>query len=200
MNIGRLLLWALLSSILLPVVQAQAPLMTTIASRWQDSFVEWEIYYTPEKDRAEEDDTPKEEYYGELKLRWLNMRDDWSEWEYEVGGQRGNIRQKWKDDPQQWELRSYSGAVITMRTAWKDDFKEWRVSDNSITLVIKSKWSNQLDEWIAQDANYGSFYLYTLHTRDPRDWAIEDKLDPAVSEEMKLAMMFLVVFNSSPRM
>ncbi len=86
-----------------------------------------------------------------------------------------------------------------MRTAWPGDFKEWRVSDNSITLNIKSKWTNQLDEWLVLDDTYGNFYLYTLRTRDPRDWAIEDRLDPAISEEMKLAMVFLVVFNSSPR-
>ena len=174
--------------------------MTTVSCRWQDSFVEWEIFSSLKKADLEEGEEADEAFYGDLKLRWLNVRDDWSEWDYEIGGQRGVIKQKWKDDPQQWELRSYAGTVITMRTAWNGDFKEWRVSDNSITLNIKSKWTNQLDEWLLQDNNYGNFYLYTLRTRDPRDWAIEDNLDPAISEEMKLAMIFLVIFNSSPKM
>ncbi|MFN0213792.1 MAG: hypothetical protein ACKVT2_06010 [Saprospiraceae bacterium] len=174
--------------------------MTTIGCRWQDSFVEWEIFSSIKQADLEEDEEAEEEYYGELKLRWLNVRDDWSEWDFDLAGHRGTIRQKWKDDPQQWELRTYTGAIITMRTAWNGDFKEWRVSDNTITLNIKSKWTNQLDEWHVQDDNYGNFYLYTLRTRDPRDWAIEDNLDPAISEEMKLAMVFLVVFNSSPKM
>ncbi|MBC7773795.1 MAG: hypothetical protein H7246_00040 [Phycisphaerae bacterium] len=196
----RFLLWAILPFCFLVNASAQAPVMTTIGCRWQDSFVEWEIFSSLKKADLQEDEALEEEYYGELKLRWLNVRDDWSEWDYELGGQRGTVRQKWKDDPQQWELRSYTGAVITMRTAWNGDFKEWRVSDNSITLNIKSKWTNQLDEWQVQDANYGNFYLYTLRTRDPRDWAIEDNLDLAISEEMKLAMIFLVIFNSSPKM
>lgn len=181
------------------VARCQTPAMTTISSRWEDSFVEWEIFSTLRQADLEEGEEAEEEYYGELKLRWLNVRDDWSEWDFELGGQRGTIRQKWKDDPQQWELRTYSGAIVSMRTAWNGDFKEWRVSDNSITLNIRSKWTNQLDEWQVQDTNYGNFYLYTLRARDPRDWAIEDNLSPDISEEMKLALIFLVIFHTSPQ-
>lgn len=179
---------------------AQSPVMTTISSRWQDSFVEWEIYAGDPKAALENDEEMKEEYYGEMKLRWLNVRDDWSEWDYDLGGQRGTIRQKWKDDPQQWELRGYSGVIVTMRTAWNGDYREWRVSDNTVTLNIKSKWSNQLDEWIAEDDAHGKLYLYTLRSHDPRDWAIEDHLDPDIPEEMKLAMIFLVIYNTCPKM
>ena len=195
----RFSLWAFLSFCLLTFASAQTPTMTTIGCRWQDSFVEWELFSTLRQADLEEGEVAEEELYGNLKLRWLNVRDDWSEWDYELGGQRGTIRQKWKDDPQQWELRSYSGSIITMRTTWSGDLKEWRVSDNSISLHIKSKWTNQLDEWLVQDSNYGKLYLYTLRARDPRDWAIEDNLDPVISEEMKLAMIFLVIFNSSPK-
>ncbi len=196
----RFWLLAFLPFCFLVNVSAQTPTMTTISSRWQDSFVEWEIFSSIRQADLEEGEEVEEEYYGELKLRWLNVREDWSEWAFEIGGERGNIRQRWKDDPQQWELRTYSGAIITMRTNWNGDFNEWRVSDNTITLNIKSKWTNQHDEWLVQNDTYGSFYLYTLRTRDPRDWAIEDNLDPAISEEMKLAMVFLVIFNSSPKM
>lgn len=185
-----------------PELSAQSLTMTTISSRWQDSFVEWEIFATPaptEHD-SEEPEEPEEELYGEFKLRWLNVRDDFSEWDYELSGQRGTIRQKWKDDPQQWELRSYSGTVITMRTAWNNDLKEWRVSDNSVSLNLRSRWTNQLDEWIVEDDKYGKFYLYTLRNRDPRDWAIEDSLDPDLSEEMRLALAFIAIFHSIPKM
>ncbi len=179
-------------------VWAQIPSMTTISCRWQDSFEEWEIYSTLRPADLEEGEEVDEELYGELKPRWLNIRNDWSEWDFELGGQRGTIRQKWKDDPQQWELRTYTGAIITMRTSWNGDFKQWRISDNSITLNLKSKWTNQLDEWLVQDEYYGNFYMYTLRSRDPRDWAIDDKLYPEISEEMKFAMVFIVIFNSMP--
>ena len=196
----RFLLLTILSFCFLVNAAAQAPVMTTIGCRWQNSFVEWEIFSKIRNADLEEGEETEEEYYGELKLRWLNVRDDWSEWDFDLGGQRGTIRQKWKDDPQQWELRSYTGVIITMRTAWNGDFKEWRVSDNSITLNIKSKWTNQLDEWLVQDDTYGNFYLYTLRSRDPRDWAIEDNLDASVSMPMRMALVFISVFHGSPRL
>jgi len=167
--------------------------------------VEWEIYATMPTDTTETDDpdadseTPEEELYGEFKLRWLNVRNDFSEWDYELGGERGTIRQKWKDDLTQWELRSYSGNIISIRTMWANDLTEWRVTDNSVTLNLKSRWKNQLDEWLVDDATRGRFYLYTFAQNDPRDWAIEDRLDESVSEPMKLALIFLAVFVTSPK-
>ncbi len=199
MAVYRVLIWAFLPFCFLVNARAQTAVMSTMSCRWQDSFAEWELYSSLRQADLEEGEEAEEELYGTLKLRWLNVRDDWSEWDFELGGERGTIRQKWKDDPQQWELRTYSGTIITMRTVWPGDFKEWRVSDNSITLNIRSKWTNQLDEWQVEDDAYGNFYLYTLRTRDPRDWAIEDNLDREISEEMKLAMVFLVIFNSSPK-
>ena len=178
--------------------------LSTVSSRWSDSFVEWEIYAVMPQDSIDvgEDDEegPQEELLGELKLRWLNMRDDFSEWDYEIGGERGTIKQKWKDDPSQWELRSYSGNIISIRTAWPNDYNEWRVTDNSIALNLKSRWTNQFDEWLVDDPSRGKFYMYTLAERDPRDWAIEDSLDESVSLSMKMALIFLTVFNGSPRM
>ncbi len=191
------------------VAAVQAQTLSSVSTRWSDSFVEWEIYAvmpqdTSETADAEDDDeedseAPQEEYHGELKLRWLNVRDDFSEWDYELGDERGTIRQKWKDDLTQWELRSYSGNVVTMRTMWSNDLTEWRVTDNSITLNLKSKWKNQFDEWLVDDSTRGQFYLYTYYDRDPRDWAIQDSLNEDVSESMKMALIFLTVFNASPK-
>ena len=188
---------------------AGAQTITSVSTRWSDSFVEWEVFAVmPQQAAGEEEDAgeeeadsgPEEERYGEFKLRWLNVRDDFSEWDYELGGERGTIRQKWKDDPSQWELRSYDGNVITMRTMWSNDLTEWRVTDNSITLNLRSKWKNQFDAWLVDDAVRGRFYLYTYTERDPRDWAIEDDLDAEVSPAMKMALIFLTVFCGSPKM
>lgn len=184
-----------------------AQTLSSVSTRWSDSFVEWEIYAVMPADTTQTEagddadaDKPEEELYGEFKLRWLHVRDDFSEWDYELGDERGTIKQKWKDDLSQWELRSYSGNVITMRTMWSNDLSEWRVTDNSITLNLKSKWKNQFDEWLVDDSNRGQFYLYTLAERDPRDWAIQDHLDEDVSDAMKMALIFITVFCGSPKM
>lgn len=178
-------------------LRAQA--FSGVSSRWSDSFVEWEIYIQPEGAR-EDEEPPEEEVYGELKLRWLNVREDWSEWDFELGGGRGTIKRRWKDDPSQWELRTYEGDVVTMRIAWPGDFTEWRVTDNSVTLNLKSRWTNQYDEWQVQDPNRGKFYMYTQRSQDPRDWVIEDGLDETVSDPMRLALIFLTVYNASPKL
>lgn len=189
------------------VFSLQAQTLSSVSTRWSDSFVEWEIYAVMPADTTQadegdddEDTKPEEELYGEFKLRWLHMRDDFSEWDYELGDERGTIKQKWKDDLSQWELRSYSGNVITMRTMWSNDLSEWRITDNSITLNLKSKWKNQFDEWLVDDSARGQFYLYTLAERDPRDWAIQDNLDEDVSEALKMAIIFVTVFCGSPKM
>lgn len=192
--LGMAILWAAL---------AQTQSLSGISARWSDSFVEWEVYTattdTTLADEAEASEPPDEELYGELKLRWLNLRDDWSEWDYQLGDERGTIKLKWKDDPTQWELRTYSGTVITMRAAWTNDLSEWRITNNDISLTLRSRWTNQADEWLVQDDARGSFYLYTLREGDPRDWAIEDKLEPSISQPMKMALVFLTVFQSTPR-
>lgn len=182
-----------------------AQTLTTVSTKWSDSYVEWELYalVPPDSSQTQVDDdslaTPEEELFGEFKLRWLNVRDDWSEWDFDLGGERGTIKAKWKDDPTQWELRTYTGSVVTMRTAWANDRTEWRITDNSVTITLKSRWTNQYDEWIAQDPNRGKLYLYTVRRQDTRDWAIQDDFDNTVSLPMKLAMIFITVFQSSPR-
>ncbi len=172
---------------------ANAQTISTISSRWSDSFVEWDIFAAPEYEGEDE------VAVGEMKLRWLNFRDDFTEWTFELGELRGNIRQKWKNDPTLWELRTYSGDVITMKAPWSNDLSEWRVTDNSLALTLKSRWTNQLDEWLVDDPHRGRLYLYTLYAGDPRDWAVEDKLTEDVSESMKIALIFLVIYNSTPK-
>ena len=175
----------------------------TVSTKWGDSFAEWEIYAVALPDSTDEDSTemamPEETLFGTLKLRWLNVRDDWSEWDFDLDGERGTIRMKWKDDPTQWELRTYSGAVVTMRTAWPNDKTQWRITDNQVTLLLKSRWTNQLDEWLVDDASHGKFYLYTLQRQDPRDWAVEDDLGSEVSMPMRLALIFVTLFQSTPK-
>ncbi len=163
--------------------------------------MEWDLLaFSTDNTDLEEGEDPPQENVGEFKLRWLNVRDDWSEWEVDMFGQRGTIRQKFKGDFTNWELRTYDGAVITMRAAWTNDLNEWRITNNDFSLTLKSRWTNQLDEWLVQDDTRGRFYMYTLRQRDPRDWAIEDGLDESVSLPMRMALIFISAFHGSPRM
>lgn len=181
----------------------QAQNLSRISARWSDSFVEWDIFQavrdSTSGEQPDESDAPDEESIGDLKLRWLNLRDDWSEWDFNLGDLNGNIRLKWKNDPTAWELRTFDGDIVTMRAMWTNDFSEWRVTDNTKTLTLKSRWKNYVDEWMVNDSQYGNFYLYTLVENDPRDWAIEDHLDDSVSPAMRMALIFLIVYHAAPK-
>ncbi len=179
---------------LLPILcflalQLQAQYLTGISSYYDDSFVEWRFY-------AEDEDGNEDE--GTLKITWQLREDDWSEWDYRIGDAFGTIKLKWKDNLEEWELRG-NNTIVTARTIWPGQFEEWRITDNTTTLTLKSKWSNQFDEWLLRSSNEGDFLMQTTYERDPRDWAIEDRLSEKVSFEMKMMLMFVVMFNSTPK-
>jgi hypothetical protein len=179
---------------LLPILcflalQLQAQYLIGISSYYDDSFVEWRFYAEDEEGNEDE---------GTLKITWQLREDDWSEWDYRIGDAFGTIKLKWKDNLEEWELRG-NNTIVTARTIWPGQFEEWRITDNSTTLTLKSKWSNQFDEWLLRSSNEGDFLMQTTYERDPRDWAIEDRLSEKVSFEMKMMLMFVVMFNSTPK-
>ena len=168
---------------------ANAQYLVGLSSYFEDSFVEWHFY-------VENEDGEEEE--GTLKLTWQLREDDWTEWDYRIGDMTGTIKIKWKGSPEEWELRG-NNSIVSARTVWPGQFDEWRVYDGETTLTIKSKWTNQWDRWLLRNSNNGNFEMYTSYERDPRDWVIVDELDDSVTFEMKLMLMFITMFNSTPK-
>ena len=167
--------------------------LTGIETTWTDSFVEWRLY--SESDYEEEEESL--EASGELELRWKNQ-DNWTEWDFEIGEERGQIAQASRSLPNQWEVRS-DGGLVTMRPRWPNDLTEWKIKSGNTSFVFKSKWRNNLDEWILVDDRYGHFSLQTAWERDPRQWNIYDELDEEVPLNVKMAMVFIATFYSSPK-
>jgi hypothetical protein len=170
--------------VLLPHLSV-AQAFDVISTRWNNSFAEWNFYMT------------KDEQEGSLSLRWL-MQNDWTEWDYRIGEIFGTIKRRWKDNPNEWELRGQN-RIISARTLWNGDFREWRITDNNTTLTFKSKWSNRSDEWELRDRQYGNFYLYTRYELDARDWIIVDEMNKNFIFEMKMMLVFLAIFHASPK-
>lgn len=166
-----------------------------IETAWSDSFVEWRLY--TEGAVEEEDDSDELEATGELELRWKNQ-DNWTEWDYQINDERGQIAQVSRNRPNQWEVRG-DGGLVTMRPRWNNDLTEWKITGGSVSFVFKSKWRNNLDEWIIVDDRYGHFSLQTAWERDPRQWNIYDELDEEVPINIKMAMVFIATFYSSPK-
>lgn len=157
-----------------------------IGTEWDDSYKEWVVY------------TVDEEIEGELELRW-GANDDWTEWDYRIEDESGSIKQKWTNDKTQWELRG-GNEIITIKTKWSNDITEWRISTGSKTFTLKSKYRNDLQEWELSTNTYGKFQMYTSYENDPRDWEIVDELDEDISIHTKMALVFIVMYNSTPKL
>jgi hypothetical protein len=170
--------------ILFPLI-VNAQLITGIGTRWSDAFTEWIIY------------TDNEELEGDLTLRW-QLQGDWSEWDYRLGEEVGSIKMKWKDNPSQWELRG-GNEIVTIYMVWPNDVREWRLTDNSTTLTLKSRWGNNRNEWQLKTEKYGHFDIIANWENDPREWNVWDELDEDISIHMKIALLFIATFHSSPK-
>lgn len=165
-------------------IALSAQTLTAISTKWNNSVAEWTIY-------AEADESEME---GTLKQRW-QMKDDWTIWDYDIEGERGNISMPMSNNTSQWEVRDYEHNIITCRTKWNNDFTEWRITDNNITLTLKTRRNNNGNEWIVMEKEYGSFELYTNYNNDPRDWVIVDELDEQISLSMKMALVFIPILQ-----
>lgn len=168
----------------LATLHAQAQMLTGISTKWNDTFGEWTLY------------TDNQELEGDLQLRWLT-NNDWTEWEYRLGDDAGSIRMKWKDNPNEWEVRS-GNKVVTMRTVLNNNFREWRIIGDK-TLTWKSRYANTFSEWELNDNKLGNFTMLTAWEGNPGDWIIEDDLEESINLTTKMALVFLVIYNSSPK-
>ena len=165
----------------LPILTAQK--IIGLEAKYVNTFREWII--------TTEDET----IHGELWMRWP-YQNDWTEWDLRMGDVMASFKQKWKEDPNLWEIQC-NGVTVNARTAWNGEFYRWKLTDGKHQFTWRSEYANDLDEWIIDDN--GSFEVHTFWGGDPRAWVIKDELPEDVSLAMRLAMIFLAVHFSSPR-
>lgn len=166
-------------------VQASGQVLTGASARWSDSFREWIIYTEDYNDE------------GDLHLRWENG-DALSEWDYYFADVSGAIKIKWPKDPSEWEIRSSEGEIVSAKALWNNSFREWRISNNDIQITLTCRYNSTWDEWEVH-GNYGNLSIYTAYEGDPRDWVVIDELDEDVPSAMRMAILFVVLYHSSPR-
>lgn len=178
--------WLVLVLFFLISGEIKAQVIIGIGTRYDDSFREWVIT------------TADEDVRGELWMRWA-FRNDWTEWDLRVGDLTATIEQKWSDDPNLWEIRC-NGVTVNARTAWPDEFYRWKLSDGQHTINWASLYANQRGEWSIDDsADRLNFQVYTYWEGDPREWVVVDDLPEDVSQAMRIAMIFLALHFSTPR-
>lgn len=156
-----------------------------LGTRYDDSFKEWVI-------RTDDDDIE-----GELRMRWA-FRNDWTQWDFRIGDVIGTVEQKWKDDPNLWEIRC-GDYTVNARTTWPNVFNRWKLNDGKNQFNWGTKYANQHDEWMTDSGQNDLFKVNAYWTDDPRDWVVTDNLPEDVSNAMKLAMIFIAIHFSTPK-
>ncbi len=152
---------------------------------WSDSFREWE-YLTEDEYRS-----------GRLYMRWPS-NDDWTQWDFRMGDTTAEMRLMWRDNPNEWQIRCL-GVTVSALTVWPNQFNEWRLQDDTHRLVIKTRFGNLIDQWELRSDTHGTFNMYTYWENDPRDWVIEDNLDTDISYAMRIALIFIATYHSTPK-
>jgi hypothetical protein len=99
------------------------PYLWGVNSTWSDAFHEWEIL------------TEDEDLSGTLNAPFYSTG-NFTQWDYRLGEDSGSIRMKWKDDPNEWELRG-NNRIVSARTIWKNDFREWRITMGDLRLPLR---------------------------------------------------------------
>jgi hypothetical protein len=159
--------------------------MTGAYTRFSNTFREWTIV------------TDQEDLRGELRLKWFHS-DNWTEWDFTLGDTFATIQQKWSEDPNLWVIRC-NGVTVNAKTAWAGEFLRWKLNDGKHQLNWQSRYGNQRDEWELDTRNKETMRMQTYWEGNPTEWVIDDTLPDDVSAAMKIAIVFLTLHFSSPR-
>jgi hypothetical protein len=171
---------------LLNVITVKSQTLTGLSARFNDAFVEWDVF----ADSLDEDK-------GNLQMTWQRP-DDWTNWNYRLGEKTGTIKTKWSRDLEHWETRG-ENKIISAETIFMGDKRQWRVTNNNFSLELTCTDYQNYEQWSVDDSKRGKLTIYTERQRDPRDWIIEDELDPSVSLPMKMTLVFLAILNTVPK-
>jgi hypothetical protein len=130
-------------------------------------------------------------------MRWI-FKNDWCEWDARIGDSLITIEQKWKGEPDLWEIRC-NGITVNARTTWPGDYYRWKLNDGRHQFNWAPRYANIHDEWQTRDRTDGGFQIYTYWEGDPREWEVIDDLPDDVSMAMLVALIFLAIHFSTPR-
>ncbi len=163
---------------------ATAQQVTGLVTQFSNSFREWTVF------------TSDDDIRGELRMRWI-MQNDWTVWDMSYGDVNATIEQRSDEDPGFWVIRC-NGKIVNAKTIWRGDFTRWKLNDGDHQLNWRAKYANQRDEWELDEKDL-QFLMFMQWREDPREWVVVDELPEDISDAMKVAMIFLTLHFSAPR-
>jgi hypothetical protein len=129
-------------------------------------------------------------------MRWA-MEEDWTQWDYRIGEVTGDIRTKWRESFDEWQLTS-EGETIIMKVRWPGDYSEWRITDNDDQHIFSVVNVNAPEEWELKYNKETTFQVYTEFEGDMRSWLVYEE-GKALSQPLRMAMSFIAIMASVPK-
>lgn len=160
--------------------------LSVMATRWADSFVEWDFYPSVEED----------EPTGTLTMRWL-AQNDWTAWDYRFGEKIGDVTTQWRDRFDEWVVQS-EGQRVTLKTRWPGDLSEWRINDGNDVYILSVVNRNDPQEWEVLYQDSLTFQIYTEFEGDYRSWLIY-QAGNKLPDTTQMALIFAVIVSTAPR-
>lgn len=156
-------------------------------STWDDRLDQWEVVI---------EDLDGADQIIRMEQIWP-LNNNWEEWRIDGQAIRGTIKTKWRGDFTRWEMR-IGNQLFEINQKWRNDPNEWEVRSGDKRYKIETDYRNDANVWIAR-MQEGVFALFTSYRGDPRDWVVEDYVQESLTDEEKLAMVFISLFQSIPK-
>lgn len=177
--------WIVILFVFSGISSLDAQRIAVVETKFSNTFREWMLYSADEDIR------------GDLRMRWA-MRNDWTAWDLQFGDLYASIEQKWEEDPNLWVIQC-KGVTVNAKTAWRGDFTRWKLNDGNQQINWQPRYSNQRDEWEMDTQQSKAFTMFTSWSGDFRRWEVADELPDEYSDAMRVAMIFLALHFSTPR-
>jgi len=158
-----------------------------VSSQWDDSFREWVIYSFDEEEK---------EIEHMLSVDWPD-KNRWADWTIEHEKYSTAVRQKWKNKPDNWELRT-PDLLLQFQPKWRNDYNEWTLNWDENKLSWKTVNTNNLAHWYFENKEFGVFEMFTINNGDPRDWEIIDETKN-LPKDIKDGLIFIALYLTAPK-
>ena len=160
---------------------------TNLNSVWDNRLDEWIITgYDVEEEVVE----------FQLSLTWP-LRNNWDEWRISGDSYTATIRQKWRGNDSHWELRN-SSEIVQIRQTFRGDPSQWDILSGGKRVSLSTLYRNNANDWVIA-RNQQDWHMYSEYIDDPRDWLIEDYSFDELTDSMRMAMIFISLWQSIPK-
>lgn len=150
-----------------------------LSSRWDHELSDWIILDSTESE------------IGNITYAGI-FKDPFQTWNLRLGEYSGNIKLRWKDSPNEWDLWA-GNELVSFKPVWQQSFDQWNFNFNGKNYNLKLSNVHSNLSWELSN-NSGKMYakIQTDFEFDIRDWTIY-YFDDIPDRSLILSCLFVVL-------